>query len=482
MGGEKNKANYRKDLDKKRRLVTPMWRPISTQSISHEGNLVSNEKTQSDISNEDVTLQLEKVDPVVSHHLDAQSSGKVAETLSEKAADPNFSERICDKQGKDENLRDRDLESDDSFIHVAEKHSKCIDVDASLIRFIRGKGGGTQMQIERETRVKIIFPSSKEQTFIVVEGASAEAVIKAEEKIQVVLAEAVKSPSLDYSHFISLPLAIHPELVGKLVDFQNAILGVPDSYLEKNLDFNSSVNTSNDADEDRDTRLVRQANVAVKLNVQDDTDQVKVKINIGKNDASKSARSILSDKGIDKSIFIKPKTFHLTVLMLKLWNKERVAAATEVLQRISTKVNDALDGRPLFIRLKGLECMKGSPAKARVVYAPVEEIGGEDRLLHACQVIIDEYLEAGLVLEKDAHQKLKLHATLMNARHRKGKMKNNYRFDSFDARGIFKEYGSQEWGEYIIPEAHLSQRFVFEESGYYHCCASIPFPESMTIG
>lgn len=36
--------------------------------------------------------------------------------------------------------------------------------------------------------------------------------------------------------------------------------------------------------------------------------------------------------GIDKSIFIKPKTFHLTVLMLKLWNKERVAMATEVLQ------------------------------------------------------------------------------------------------------------------------------------------------------
>ncbi|KAI5388536.1 hypothetical protein KIW84_074286 [Lathyrus oleraceus] len=30
------------------------------------------------------------------------------------------------------------------------------------------------------------------------------------------------------------------------------------------------------------------------------------------------------DLGINKSIFIKPKTFHLTVLMLKLWNKDRV--------------------------------------------------------------------------------------------------------------------------------------------------------------
>ncbi|KAG4972547.1 hypothetical protein JHK85_038968 [Glycine max] len=46
--------------------------------------------------------------------------------------------------------------------------------------------------------------------------------------------------------------------------------------------------------------------------------------------------------------------------MLKLWNKERIKTASEVLQ----------------------ECIKGSLAKARVLYAPVEETGGEDRLLH----------------------------------------------------------------------------------------------------
>lgn len=88
-----------------------------------------------------------------------------------------------------------------------------------------------------------------------------------------------------------------------------------------------------------------------------------------------------TELGIDKSIFIKPKTFHLTVLMLKLWNKERVALASEVLQArtfllnhgyvgytfvfsilnhlifnqsISSKVIDALDNRPIFITLKGL--------------------------------------------------------------------------------------------------------------------------------
>lgn len=53
--------------------------------------------------------------------------------------------------------------------------------------------------------------------------------------------------------------------------------------------------------------------------------------------------------------------------------------------------------------------------------------------------------------------------------------------DSFDARGIFKQFGSEEWGEYLIREAHLSQRFTFDENGYYHCCASIPFPENMQV-
>jgi hypothetical protein len=32
-------------------------------------------------------------------------------------------------------------------------------------------------------------------------------------------------------------------------------------------------------------------------------------------------------------------------------------------------------------------CMKGSPARARVVYAPVLEVGGEGRLVRACSIL-----------------------------------------------------------------------------------------------
>ncbi|KAF9690118.1 hypothetical protein SADUNF_Sadunf01G0162700 [Salix dunnii] len=237
--------------------------------------------------------------------------------------------------------------------------------------------------------------------------------------------EAIES-SLDYSHFVCLPLAMHPELIDKLVNFQNSILGNNDVSADENLESDSIEDT---------------------LGIQN------------------------KDFGIDKSIFIKPTTLHLTVLMLKLWNKERVNAASGVLKSISSKVIDALDNQPIFIRLKGLDTMKGSVSRARVVYAPVEEIGSEGRLL---QVIINAFVEAGLVLEKDAKQKLKLHATVMNARHRKGSGRSKN--DSFDARGIFKQFGSEDWGEYLICEAHLSKRFVYDENGFYHCCASIPFP------
>ncbi|KAG2294634.1 hypothetical protein Bca52824_041303 [Brassica carinata] len=301
----------------------------------------------------------------------------------------------------------------------AGKHSVPLEVGASLMKFIKGKEGTTQMKIEDEMGVKIIFPSSRNEDHIIIEGGSVDCVTKASERIATIVDEVVKSPSLDYSHFVSLPLAIHPELVAKLVNFQNSILG------------NQSI-------------------AGDKQDVQSST---------------------LFDLGIEKSIFIKPSTFHLTVLMLKLWKKDRFNTARDVLKSISPSVMDALDNQPIFIRLKGLDCMRGSLAKARVLYIPVEEIGDEGRLLRACKVITDAFVKAGLVLEKDANQSLKLHATVMNARHRKRK-----KMDSFDAREIHKQFGNEDWGEYLIQEAHLSQRFVFDQSGYYHCCASIPFP------
>ncbi|KAJ6715315.1 ACTIVATING SIGNAL COINTEGRATOR 1 COMPLEX SUBUNIT 1 [Salix viminalis] len=344
----------------------------------------------------------------------------------------------------------------------SEKHSLSLEVGASLFRFIKGKEGSTQKKIEEETGVKIVFPSSKKEESIVIEGISTDCVTRASEKIQAVMDEAIES-SLDYSHFVSLPLAIHPELIDKLINFQNSILGNNDVSADENLESSDSIEDTSDI-ENKGQELIKGRDVAVELKVEDEK-HVKVgltSIPLVSYPPKSPRLPNASDFGIDKSIFIKPTTFHLTVIMLKLWNKERVNAASGVLKSISSKVIDASDNQPIFIRLKGLDTMRGSLSRARVLYAPVEEIGSEGRLLRACQVIINAFVEAGLVLEKDAKQKLKLHATVMNARHRKGKRRRKN--DSFDARGIFKQFGSEDWGEYLICEAHLSQRFVLIET------------------
>lgn len=86
--------------------------------------------------------------------------------------------------------------------------------------------------------------------------------------------QAVKTPSLDYSHFVSLPLAIHPELVDKLVNFQNSILGISDACVDDNLEGNSDGDTSED--DAHDQQLGKGSAVAVELKVAYDERSVKV--------------------------------------------------------------------------------------------------------------------------------------------------------------------------------------------------------------
>ena len=59
--------------------------------------------------------------------------------------------------------------------------------------------------------------------------------------------------------------------------------------------------------------------------------------------------------------------------------------------------------------------------------------------------------------------------------------KTTKKYDSFDARGVMEKYGSEEWGEYLIPQLHLSQIFVYDEDGYYHRCASILLPQNVQV-
>ena len=79
--------------------------------------------------------------------------------------------------------------------------------------------------------------------------------------------QAIES-SLDYSHFVSLPLAIHPELIDKLVNFQNSILGNNDVSANENLESDSIEDTSEI--QNKGQELIKGHDVAVELKVEDE--------------------------------------------------------------------------------------------------------------------------------------------------------------------------------------------------------------------
>ncbi|PPS09042.1 hypothetical protein GOBAR_AA11604 [Gossypium barbadense] len=411
MGGAKAKSGA---MDKeKKKKGTLVWRPVCTQDSSLKEPVIK-----------DVTVGLES---------DCQMQKSNDKVIEVKNA-------IVNSKALEDDIEDEAIKEKPEL--SATKHSLSIQVGASVIRFVKGKAGSTKEKIEKETGVRIILPSSKQNDSIFIEGTSADSVAKASEEIQRVIDEvswlccAVKTASFDYSHFVSLPLAIHPELVSKLVGFQNSILGSSDACIDENPDGNSDGDNSEDSAQEQ--QLGKESDISVELEVVDDEGSVKVD-DLMRGSLAKAqvvyapAEEIDSENRllhacnlkIGKSVFIKPQTFHLTVLMLKLWNQKRVDLAAQVLK-----------------------------------------------------IMIDAFVEAGLVIDKDAKSELKLHATVMNARHRKRGKKG--RFSSFNALAIFEHFGSEEWGEYLIREAHLSQRFKYDENGYYHCCASIPFPENIS--
>ncbi|KAI7752558.1 hypothetical protein M8C21_016970 [Ambrosia artemisiifolia] len=426
----------------------PKWRGVSVQACSAE----------------DVDVGVEVKSQVQVH--DGSSSGSLAESSSSKMASSTDKHSIslegprCFASSKENGalvwlllliifVASSDV-ANSLLLGVPSKTCSNQHLKPKDYKMQEPHRGSMQAKIEEETGTKLIFPSSRKEETLIIEGASPDSVGRASERIQLLIDEVVKSPALDYSHFISLPLALHPQLIDKLINFQNSILGVNDASSNEVLGSSSS----NIDDTNEDSTMVRLISYPPKSSA---------------TSTSKLKTSTLSELGIDKSIFINPKTFHLTVLMLKLWNKERVNNAIKIFKGIEAEVMDALDGRPVSIKLTGLDCMKGSFAKARVLYAPVEVVG---------EIITNAFIKGGLVLERDAKHTLKLHATVMNTRQRK-RRNDTRKFDGFDARGIMEQYGSEEWGEYVIPELHLSQRFVYDENGYYHCCASFPLPKNM---
>ncbi|KAE8714695.1 Eukaryotic LigT isoform 2 [Hibiscus syriacus] len=293
IGGAKDNLGT---MDKKiRRKGTPVWRSVCTQASSLEEPVIKDVKVESEIGS-----QMQEVNESTIEVIDATVSPK---SLEDDIEDESIKEKAVLSAAKHSLSVELDDIEDESVkekaVLSAAKHSLSVEVGASVIRFVRGKEGSTKEKIEKETGVQIILPSSKQEDAIkpigrvvqssshcycvgnsiqhkVIEGTSADSVTKASKVIQHIIDEAVKTPSLDYSHFVSLPLAIHPELVDKLVNFQNSILGIKDTCAVENQEGNSDGDASeSDA---QGQQFGKGSAVAVELKVADGRESVKVDI------------------------------------------------------------------------------------------------------------------------------------------------------------------------------------------------------------
>ncbi|XP_075503692.1 uncharacterized protein LOC142541041 isoform X2 [Primulina tabacum] len=226
------------DTDRgKRKPVKQTWRAVSTQSSSFGLYSMKNVTIDSGsvhVSGDGEKGELQSLLGNIYHETSSTNlTAKCENTNPDDVNEPVHRDTCFSLEDVNEDI------SLDGKLMTLEKHSMSMNVGQSLMRFIVWKGG-TQNEIEEETGVKIILPSSRKEESIIIEGNSVESVTKASEKLQIIIDKAVNSRALDYSHFVSLPLAIHPGLVDKLINFQNTIRQIMACDNGENLDSDTS--------------------------------------------------------------------------------------------------------------------------------------------------------------------------------------------------------------------------------------------------
>ncbi|XP_052783371.1 activating signal cointegrator 1 complex subunit 1-like isoform X2 [Mya arenaria] len=186
------------------------------------------------------------------------------------------------------------------------------------------------------------------------------------------------------------------------------------------------------------------------------------------------------DPGVDASIFQTPTKLHLTIGCLVLLNNEEVTKAGQLLQECQHElIMPILKGKPLNLKLSGLEYMNDDPSEVDVMYAKIDD--PSDRLQSIADRLVDRFETSGL-LQRD-HDRVKLHVTVMNTIFRKDptgttepyKQQDRGRKEreSFNATRTLQKFSGYDFGGYEVKNIHISQRHSVGKDGYYTCAGSI---------
>lgn len=183
------------------------------------------------------------------------------------------------------------------------------------------------------------------------------------------------------------------------------------------------------------------------------------------------------DRGVEGTIFQNPSKLHLTIGTLVLLNENEVEQASQLLHKCKEEFLDKIAaGKPMKVKVSGIEYMNDDPAMVDVLYAKVEMKDGSERLQLIADRLMQRFVGSGLMLKE--WDRVKLHATVMNTLFRRdplaeerstispGKPGQRER-ESFDARNVLKLFDTFSFGELELDTVYLSQRFSTDSSGYY---------------
>ena len=165
---------------------------------------------------------------------------------------------------------------------------------------------------------------------------------------------------------------------------------------------------------------------------------------------------------LDAKSLMRPCTLHFTLAMLHLHTPAKIIAAQELLRSLAPQVLELTQNKSLTVDWGHLQTFQTSLEKASIVYM---EPGPETTkvLRPVADFIRKAFIDAGFVGdEKEEQRPLVLHATLINSK------------NAFDATKIFA-LKSAAFPPFTVNEIHLSQRFNYDDNGYYHCVEMIPF-------
>lgn len=188
------------------------------------------------------------------------------------------------------------------------------------------------------------------------------------------------------------------------------------------------------------------------------------------------------DHGVEESIFQNPAKLHLTIGTLALLNEMEVRKACEQLQECQNFIRDLTEGKPLPLKVTGIEYMNDDPAMVDVLYAKVNVKDNSDKLQMIADRLVEHFVSAGLMVRE--WDRVKLHGTVMNTLFRKdstvedtggpGRQTISER-EAFDARNILKVFRAHDFGEFELNTVLLSQRYSTDCTGYYTSAGSVSF-------